>query len=88
VTLVAVSTVEWIVRGVIALGAALVIYVIGAAILRKFKVIPDEEPDPEHVVAVNEKFRCIVCGAEVTMTSAQDGEVEAPRHCREDMVPA
>jgi hypothetical protein len=88
VTLVAVSTVEWVVRGVIALGAALMIYIIGAAILRKFKVIPDEEPDPEHVVAVNERFRCIVCGAEVTMTAAQDGDVEAPRHCREDMVPA
>ena len=58
------------------------------AILRKFKVIPDEEPDPEHVIAVNERFRCIVCGAEVTMTAAQDGDVEAPRHCREDMVPA
>jgi hypothetical protein len=63
VTLVAVSTIEWVVRGVIALGAALAIYVVGAGILRKFKVIPDEEPDPEHVVPVNERFRCIVCGA-------------------------
>ena len=68
--------------------AALVIYIIGAGMLRKFKVMPEDEPDPEHVVAVNERFRCIVCGAEVTMTAAQDGDVEAPRHCREDMVPA
>jgi hypothetical protein len=30
----------------------------------------------------------VVCGAEVTMTAAQDqSEIEAPRHCREDMVP-
>ena len=32
-------------------------------------------------------FRCSVCGAEVVMTAAQSGtEIDAPRHCREDMV--
>ena len=86
--LLALSTVGWIVRVVVALVGALLIYVIGAGILRKFKIAPGEEVDPDQVVPVNLRFRCIVCGAEVTMTAAQQGEeVAAPRHCREDMLP-
>ena len=54
--------------------------------LRKFKVAPPTEPDPDDIRPVNLKFRCIVCGAEVTMTAAQDDAPEAPRHCREDML--
>jgi hypothetical protein len=85
----AVSTFGWIVRVAIAVVAVLAIYLIGAGILKKFKVAPESEPDPEMVVPVNIRYRCIVCGAEVTMTAAQgDSEPEAPRHCREDMVPA
>ena len=85
--MLAVSTAGWIVRGAIGLVAAVLFYVTGAGMIRKFKVEPEDEPDPEQVVAVNAHFRCIVCGAEVVMTSAQgDRELEAPRHCREDMV--
>jgi len=87
-TLVAVSTSGWVFRGAAALVAALAIYLVGAGILRKFKIAPDSEPDPSQVVPVDARFRCIVCGAEVTMTAAQEGQdPEAPRHCREDMVP-
>jgi hypothetical protein len=87
--ILAVDTLGWILRGFVAGVAIVVIYVFGAALLRKFKVVPDAEPDPETVVPVNIRYRCIVCGAEVTMTAAQDGsEPEAPRHCREDMVQA
>lgn len=70
--------------------AILVIYLLGAGTLAKFKVAPDSEPDPGAVVPVNIRYRCIVCGAEVTMTAAQDSDEapEAPRHCREDMIPA
>ena len=64
---------------------AVALYVIGASMLRKFHVAPPEEPDPEDIKPVDLHFRCIVCGAEVTMTAAQD-DPEAPRHCREDMV--
>lgn len=86
--LLALSTAGWIVRAAVALVGALLIYVIGAGILRKFKIAPDEEVDPEQVVPVNMRFRCIVCGAEVTMTAAQESEeIAAPRHCREDMIP-
>jgi hypothetical protein len=84
----AVSTIGWIIRGFVAVVAALAIYLMGASVLRKFKIEPDEEIDPEQTVPVDLRFRCIVCGAEVTMTAAQAGDdVDAPRHCREDMVP-
>jgi hypothetical protein len=84
----AVDTLGWILRAVVAGVAIVIIYLIGAGILRKFKVVPPAEPDPDTVVPVNIRYRCVVCGAEVTMTAAQDGsEPEAPRHCREDMIP-
>jgi len=84
---VGVSVVGWIVRGVVAVVAMLLIYLVGAGILKKFKVAPDEEVDPEAVVPVNIGYVCIVCGAEVVMTAAQGGEdPDAPRHCREDMI--
>jgi hypothetical protein len=85
--ILAVSTIGWIVRVAIAVPAGLIIYLVGASTLRKFKIPPDSEPDPEDVVPVELRFRCTVCGAEVTMTAAQAGEEpDAPRHCREDMV--
>jgi hypothetical protein len=84
----AVSVIGWIIRAVIAIVAAVAIYVIGAGVLRKFKIAPDEEVDPAAVVPVNQRYRCIVCGAEVVMTAAQEGDdIDAPRHCREDMIP-
>jgi hypothetical protein len=83
----AVSTVGWVLRVVVALTVGVAIYAVVASILAKFKIAPDEEVDPEAVVPVNLRFRCIVCGAEVVMTAAQEGEEpDAPRHCREDMV--
>ena len=83
----AVSWIGWVVRAVIALFAIVGIYVIGAAVLAKFKIAPPAEPDPDQVVPVDLKFRCGVCGAEVVMTAAQaDTEIDAPRHCREDMI--
>jgi hypothetical protein len=81
-----VSVIGWIIRVVVGLVAVVAIYVIGAGMLAKFKVPPPAEPDPETVVPVDVRFRCVVCGAEVTMTAAQEGEeISAPRHCREDM---
>ena len=83
-----VSAFGWSVRVVVALLGIVVIYVIGAGILKKFKVAPDEEVDPSAVVPVNIRYQCIVCGAEVVMTAAQGGDEapDAPRHCREDMI--
>ena len=85
--ILAVSWFGWVVRVVVALFAIVGIYVIGAAVVAKFKIAPPAEPDPDLVVPVDLKFRCTVCGAEVLMTAAQSGmEIDAPRHCREDMV--
>ena len=72
-------------RILIGVAVAVTIYVIGAGMLRKFHVAPPAEPDPDDIKPVELHYRCIVCGAEVTMTAAQD-DPEAPRHCREDMV--
>ena len=74
-----------ILRIAIGVVVAVIIYVIGASMLRKFHVAPPAEPDPDDIKPVDLRFRCIVCGAEVTMTAAQD-DPEPPRHCREDMV--
>ena len=84
----AVSTIGWILRVLLGVSVAVFVYVVIASMLNKFKIAPDAEVDPEDVVPVDLKFRCIVCGAEVTMTAAQGGEdPDAPRHCREDMLP-
>jgi hypothetical protein len=85
--ILAISWIGWVLRVAIAIVAIVGIYVIGAAVLAKFKVAPPAEPDPDLVVPVDIEFRCVVCGAEVVMTAAQaDTEIEPPRHCRENMV--
>jgi hypothetical protein len=75
-----------VLRALIAVVGAVTIYVIGAAILRKFKVPPEEPPEPGELQPIDLRFRCAVCGAEVTMTAAPGDDPEPPRHCREDMV--
>jgi hypothetical protein len=77
----------WVLRVLLALTVGITIYVIGASMLRKFKVAPPPEPDPDDIKPVDLRFRCAVCGAEVTMTAAQGEDPEPPRHCREDMLP-
>lgn len=82
-----VSVIGWIIRLTAAVGAMLFIYLVGAGILKKFKVSPEDVVDPAAVVPVNIRYRCMVCGTEVVMTAAQGGEEPAaPRHCREDMI--
>lgn len=45
------------------------------------------EIDPDDVVQVDQAYKCTVCGAELVMTAVNVLEDNAPRHCREDMVP-
>jgi hypothetical protein len=71
-----------------ALGVALLIYLVGAGVVRNFArghAQPDENDDVV-LSDVDYRFRCVVCGAEVLMYAAPDGEVPmAPRHCAERM---
>ncbi len=48
---------------------------------------PPPEVDPTDVVAVDQDYRCGVCGAEVTLRAVNPAEDKPPRHCREEMVP-
>jgi hypothetical protein len=80
------GVVSLVLRVVIGLIGALTVYVIGAALLRKFKIEQEPEPDPSQLRPVDVEFRCSVCGTTVVMTTAAGDEPEPPRHCREDMV--
>ena len=75
------------VRVLIALAAAVVFYLIAVRLVRAMlRPGPPDEPDLESLRPVDYRYRCGVCGAEVTMTAAPGDEApEAPRHCREDM---
>lgn len=46
---------------------------------------PPPDPEMDDVQEVDVPFVCTVCGMSLTVTQAQDGEISAPRHCREDM---
>ncbi len=48
---------------------------------------PPPEVDPEDIVAVDQDYRCTVCGAELTLKAINPAEDKAPKHCREEMVP-
>ncbi len=78
-----------VVKIAIAAVTVLLLYVIGAGMVRSFNGAPPfaQPPEPGELQPVDFRYRCIVCGALVTMTAAPDGEVpDAPRHCREDML--
>jgi hypothetical protein len=67
---------------------ALVIYLLGAAVVRNFaNAEPPPEPAEQELEDVDYRYQCIVCGAQAVLYAAPEGEVpEAPRHCREDMI--
>ena len=75
-----------VIKFTIAVGAALAIYLMGTAIVRGFMRVPPAQPEVRLLRRVNSRYRCTVCGTEVTMTATPEGDVpDAPRHCREDM---
>jgi hypothetical protein len=72
----------------VALFAAVVIYLIGARMIGNFsKSEPPPDPSEIPLEDVDYRYRCIVCGAHAVLFAAPEGDVpEAPRHCREPMV--
>ena len=78
----------WLVlRVVIAVAAALVIYLIAARSIANFsKAEPPPDPSERELEDVDYRYRCIVCGAQAVVYAAPDGELpDPPRHCQEDM---
>ena len=75
-------------RVLIAIAAAVVIYLLGAGLVRNFANSDPapSEPDLTTLEDVDYRYICVVCGAQLVLYAAQGGEVpEAPRHCREPM---
>ena len=74
-------------RLVIAVLAAVLLYLLAVRVVRALmRPGPPDEPDPSTLRPVDYRYRCGVCGAEVTMTAAPGDDVpEPPRHCKEDM---
>ncbi|HEX6219719.1 MAG TPA: hypothetical protein VF115_01355 [Acidimicrobiia bacterium] len=70
----------------IALAFGAVIWRGSVAVIRMLST-PPPEVDPEDVVAVDQDYKCTVCGAELTMRAVNPAEDKPPKHCREEMVP-
>ena len=76
-----------VIRWLIAIGIGFVILRLGLWGVRLLSMPGPTEPDPDAVVEVERTFVCAVCGMQLTVTYAQHVDVEAPRHCREEMMP-
>ena len=74
----------------VAVAAAIGVTVFAVAIwaIRMLATPVPTEPDPDEIEDVEVPYRCTVCGLRLVVTHAQEGEQKAPRHCREEMVPA
>src|ERR687891_368570 len=63
----------WLIVKIAAAAAAIVVlYVLGAGMVRSFNGEPpfSQPPEPGELQPVDFRYRCIVCGALVTMTAA------------------
>ena len=76
-----------VVRVLIAVGVALVFYLFAVNVVRVLMAPPPpDEPDLTRLEPVDYRYRCMVCGTEVTMTASPEADApDPPRHCREDM---
>ncbi len=71
----------------VAIGVA--IWMVAIRVIRMLAE-PPPEIDPDSIVTTDLKYRCSICGTEVTMTAVSTSEASPPKHCREEMdeVPA
>jgi hypothetical protein len=72
----------------VALAAAVVIYTFVASQIGGFsKSEPPPDPSEAELEDVDYRYQCVVCGAQLVLYAAPEGEVPAPpRHCREPML--
>jgi hypothetical protein len=72
---------------VIAAAIGLGIFSMALWVIRVLATPGPVEPDPEDITEVAVDYKCTICGLRLTVTHAQEeGEMAAPRHCREPMV--
>jgi hypothetical protein len=78
---------DWALRVLIALVACVGLYLLAVRVIRTMMAPPPpDEPDVSKLRPVDYRYRCMVCGTEVTMTASPEADApDAPRHCREDM---
>ncbi len=69
----------------IAIGMGVIIMAASLWAIRLLATPPPPEPDPDDIHEVEANYRCSICGLRLTVTHAQDQELDAPRHCREEM---
>ena len=72
------------VKFLIALAIGVAIWLIAIRVIRMLAEAPPDV-DPDDIVATDIKYRCSICGTEVTMTAVSTSEAAAPKHCREEM---
>ena len=72
------------VKFLIALAIGVAIWLIAIRVIRMLAE-PPPDVDPDDIVATDIKYRCSICGTEVTMTAVSTSEAAAPKHCREEM---
>ncbi len=71
---------------ILAVAIGYAIWRISLSLIRMMST-PPPEIDPADVKAVDQDYKCTICGAELTMKAVNVQDEAAPRHCREDMVP-
>jgi threonine dehydrogenase-like Zn-dependent dehydrogenase len=74
-----------VLKVIVAILAAVLIWRVGAGMLRSLAQGLPDPPPPGELRKVRIIYRCAICGTEVRMTSANDEVPEPPRHCLEDM---
>ena len=72
------------VKFLIAVAIGVAIWLIAIRVIRMLAE-PPPDVDPDDIVATDIKYRCSICGTEVTMTAVSTSEAAAPKHCREEM---
>lgn len=69
---------------IIAVGIGAAIWTASMAVIRAV-ANPPPAIDPDDVVETRRRFRCSLCGTDVTMTATNTTASKPPRHCREEM---
>ncbi len=70
---------------VVAAVVAFVIVRVGLGMIRSMGSPIAPPPSPGELRRVSLRYRCSICGTEITMTRAVEEVPEPPRHCQEDM---